>query len=104
MNKAESILQQYEIGQTVLNQLFTLNCTELRKILSEICIGQVPTEFFKDCRIEKLSANDIAENISMYNYDSLCINAFGIKFRKEHGDSKQIVTFNKFFTLNLDTE
>ncbi len=92
--------EMYETGMAVLTKLFELSSIDLKAKLKEICGDKVPEHMFEDrAQVNKTTTNDIPVRIEIYFYDGIFIDVLGIRYGPEHGIPRDIVKFDKFFTL-----
>lgn len=93
-------LEQYNIGFPIFKKLFDMPKPELLKVLKEICGDNISPETLEDSSgVRKEIVDDIPTTLRVCSWDTLEISPFGIHFKTEHGHSKKIVEFNKFFKL-----
>lgn len=88
------------MGIEILKELFKLSHIELRAKLQDICGDKIKDpDIFEKGHVHKTVDNDEPEHIKIYYYDCLSVSPFGITFEPEHGESRSIVEFNKYFKL-----
>ncbi|MEK6829092.1 MAG: hypothetical protein AABY15_03115 [Nanoarchaeota archaeon] len=103
MSIVEKIKEQLEFGTPILEKLFKMPSAELKSKLTEICesrLSERELEVIKEGRVYKTSVNDEPDKIEIWSYDGITIGALGISYKPEHGSSKKIVEFDKFFKLD----
>jgi len=92
------IMKKYEYGLTILNDLFKMSIPEFKEKLLSI-LNSTYDEIVKNGRVEKITSNDIPECINIYFYDKITISPFGIDYKPEHGESRNLISFNQHFKL-----
>lgn len=96
----EELNEMYETGMAVFTKLFELKSVDLKAKLKEICGDKVPKHMFEDrAQVNKTTMNDQPQRIEIYFYDGIFIDVLGIRYSPEHGVPRDIVKFDKFFTL-----
>lgn len=102
---AETINKQYEIGLPIFNKLFELENEILKKKIIEI-IESTAVDFNKKTSdlinngiVYKTIRNDVPEHIDINYYDQIRITPFGISFKHERGEEKEIIKFGIHFKL-----
>ena len=94
-------VELYNIGFPIFQKFFEMPKPELLKVLREICGDNVSPETLEDSSsVRKEIIDDVPNSLKVCSWDTLEISPFGIHFRSEHGNSKKIVEFNKFFKLD----
>lgn len=102
---AETINKQYENGLPIFKKLFKLEKEILKKTLIDIIGGtsvHVNTnmlDLINNGIAYKTIRNDVPENIEINYYDQIKVTPFGISFKPEHGDEKEIIKFGIHFKL-----
>jgi hypothetical protein len=100
---AASFEEEYEIGLPVFQKLFEMKKDELVQTVKDICEPYAPSDdFFNDnisVYVTKTIVDDSPSEIFISAYNNLIISPFGINI-KVHGITKNLVRFNKYFTLN----
>lgn len=105
-NKELSIHAQYKIGFPVFEKLFNTPSAQLKELLKEILSGHMETidgDYLlskEGGSVYKESTNDRPTSISISAYGTISISPFGITYKPEHGDSKKLIEFNKYFKLD----
>ncbi len=103
MNSAEKIQEAYDTGYKVFEKLFPLTDKELKDKLKNI-LGEKYTRINdgilgENSGVRKEIYNERYNKIVIEFYDWIEITAFGIDFHPEHGEAKNMISFNKNFTL-----
>ena len=97
---AQQIQENYMAGEKTFLKLFNMPKTELLELLKEICGTKVSEDVLENSsNVYKEITNDVPQKLIIASWDKLEITPFGIKYVKEHGQSTQIIDFNKFFTI-----
>lgn len=96
-----SITERYEIGMPILSKLFDMKSAEIKEVLKDVLANKIDTEYIlsNESTVIKESRNDLPQNIKIWFHDCLSISAFGIQWIPEHGNVKELVTFDKHFVL-----
>lgn len=94
------ITEQHAIGQAILNQLFSTELPLLRTILKDMLTseGQDTLKIIDNSCI-KIFRDDIPERMEFHDWNSIIIDWMGVELKREHGGSKKIISFNKYFKL-----
>lgn len=100
MSDYKEFLERHKFGMPILEQLFKLNKDELKKKLQTIC-GHItlPEGLLKEGSVEKTISNDVPKSIEVWYYDHISISPYGINYKPEHGNEKEIIAFNEHFKL-----
>lgn len=97
----EKIQALHDIGMPILKSLFELNSADLRGKIKEIVGNRLPgyDHLFCSGTVTKITVDDSPNKILIQYYDTITITWLGITFKPEHGTVRDIVDFDKFFTL-----
>jgi len=58
-------------------------------------------EILKDNpKLNKTLIDDTPQTINIYYYSSIEINWSGVKYKPEHGESKTLIKFDKYFNID----
>lgn len=99
----KDIQKQYEIGYSILEQLFKLSDKDLKTKLKSIIGNSLDKRnsglFDDSAGVTKTIHNEKCKEITVEWYDWIEISAFGISFCPEHGPSSRIIEFNQHFVL-----
>jgi hypothetical protein len=100
--KILDIVKQFEEGFPIFEKLFNLNSVELKNKLKEICGEEFSADnlFSESSHVTKTIVNDRPQEVVVDFYDTISISPIGINYQPEHGESRKIVSFNKFFVLS----
>ena len=91
---------RYEVGKPAFDKLFAMPFEELKKVLREICgSANFHDNFFTEATVKKISTDDNPTEIDLYYYSKLSVTPFGIYYEPEHGNSKLIFEFTRFFKI-----
>lgn len=102
----DDLHKQYKIGYPILSKMAGLNKSNLIALLKDIFIGNSRVlELLDDdpsiSKVVTIGESEHVNEITLTYYDQIQINAFGIKWKPEHGSSTSLLTFNKFFNIDL---
>lgn len=95
----DNFKKEYEEGFPTFEKLFNLPYKELKEKVKDICGDNTNGFYFDDAQVTKIIKNDKPTSIEIHFYDEISISPTGIYFTPEHGQTKTIVKFNKYFTL-----
>lgn len=95
------IQELYDIGRPIFFEIFKLKDSDLKEKLKSILGEEDKYEnlFSETSVVERKIKNDLPQDITISYYDSFSISPFGINFKREHGEGKTLVKFNKHFKL-----
>jgi len=104
MDMVEEYLEKYKVGFPTFEKLFNLKKDELLKILRELCSHDKNCEevLEDNSNVYKSIENDKPTKIKICSWSTIEVTPTGIYYKPEHGTGKDIVLFNKFFTLSLE--
>lgn len=95
--------EMWKNGFPMFEKLFNLNKPNLLKVLKEIFQDDksILEILENNPSVIKKIENDEPSEIKVCFYSRIEINPFGIYFQPEHGASKQILKFDKFFNIDV---
>lgn len=101
--KAEEFVNKfkvkYELGATVLDELFKLNKDETKLKVESICGDKLPNGFLDNCHVIKVTEDDKPDRIELVFYDRVIITWQGIEFHPNAGKVSELIKFNQHFKL-----
>jgi len=95
----DNFKKEWEEGFPTFQKLFDLPHKELKDKVKDICGYELGDFYFDDAQVTKIIKNDKPTSIEIHFYDEITISPTGISFTPEHGQTRNIVKFNKYFTL-----
>ena len=95
----EKFRVKYDLGATVLNELFLLNKDETKLKIQSICGDKLPNGFIDNSHVIKVSEDDKPERIELVFYDRIIITWQGIDFHPNNGKVRELIQFNEHFKL-----
>ena len=103
MNLEQKYKEQYEIGFPIFQKLFQLKKDDFIKIMKDIFQeNQKVMEILENKPIvKKILTDDEPEEIKIHFYSSIEVNYFGVKYQPEHGISEMVLSFDKFFNVDV---
>lgn len=98
--------QEHETGFPIFKKLFELNKDDFLAVMKDIFqYNNLVLRLLKnEPRVVKTIVNDEPNTICIYFYDSIEVNAFGVRFKPEHGESTLILKFDKLFNVDIALE
>jgi hypothetical protein len=99
----EEYKEKKKIGFPIFEKFFNLKMEELIEVLKDVCSeNDDAMDILNDKpNVYKYIENDVATKISVSSWSSLEITPLGITFLPEFGPHVHIVSFNKFFKIDI---
>lgn len=102
MTKEQKFMEDYNIGQNIFKKLYDLKKEDFIIIMKDMFQDNKNVmEILEDNpKLNKTLIDDTPQTICIYYYSSLEINWSGVKYKPEHGESKTLIKFDKYFNID----
>ena len=99
MESRDELIARVELGQDILQKFMDLSDKELVAKLKEILYDDSKAMDVLDEQqsITRMIKNEKPSEISIYFYDGIILDWSGISYAPEHGPTKPLRKFDKFF-------
>jgi hypothetical protein len=102
MSSLEEFSKRRDYGLPVIEALMKMNDNEIREKVLSVCGDVIPdTDLIlgpSSCVVRTIRSEK-PEKIEIAYYDLITITPYGISFKPEHGDRREIVAFGPHFVL-----
>jgi superfamily II helicase len=102
MSSLEEFSKRRDYGLPVMEALMQMGDSEIRKKVRSICGDKIPDADLilgPSSGVVRTIRSEKPDKIEIAYYDVITITPYGISFKPEHGDRRELVAFGPHFVL-----